>query len=249
MAGEYYRWLARDVKPEEKREMTREEKWKNRWDYHKWHLLIAAVVLFLVLDLVSDILADYRNQPDYSIAYVGSSYLPEDTVAQLTAALALWGEDLNGRGGTQVALHQYLIYPPETADAPAAPANDPALYYAQVQLAADIENCDSFFFLMEDPERFQNDYQLLVRPDGSAPDAGAGGSGPLYYAWSDCPELKELPLGEFRVETMSSVYTGSSQEVLSSLYIGRRGFWQEKTCSHPEGCEALWSELTQGTGQ
>ena len=67
MAGEYYKWLARDVKPEEKRELTREEKIKNWWYYHKWHLLIAAVVAFVVLDIAGDILSDFRNQPDYSV--------------------------------------------------------------------------------------------------------------------------------------------------------------------------------------
>ena len=239
MAGEYYKWLARDVKPEEKRELTREEKIKNWWYYHKWHLLIAAVVAFVVLDIAGDILSDFRNQPDYSVAYVGSSYLPDDTAAQLTDALAALGEDLNGNGKVQVALHQYIIYPAPDADTASGSMDQTMLYTAQVQLAADIQECDSFFYLMENPAQFQADYQLLVAQDGS--DDGA-----LYYAWTDCPVLTALPLGDFQVGTMDGVYSGSSQDVLSGLYIGRRGFWDRKICDYPEGCEALWNTLTQG---
>ena len=35
MAGEYVRWLARVVKPAEKKELTPEEKRRNWWAYHK----------------------------------------------------------------------------------------------------------------------------------------------------------------------------------------------------------------------
>lgn len=234
MAGEYYRWLARDVKPAEKRELTREEKIKNWWYYHKWHLLVAAVVIFLVADIVGDMLTERRNQPDYSVAYVGSSYLPDDTVAQLTEAMAGMGEDLNGNGKVQVKLHQYIAYPSGNEDASAASVNYSMLYAAQVQLAADIETCGSYFFLLEDPAQFQADYQLL--PEGR------------YLAWTDCPVLEELPLGEYAVQTMEGTFTGSSREVLSGLYIARRTFWGEETCKYPEGCEALWNRLTQGAG-
>lgn len=240
MSGEYYRWLAKDVKPEEKQELTRKEKAQNWWYYHKWHLLIAAAVIFLLSDLVSDILEARRNQPDYSIAYVGSGYLPEDTVAQLTDALSQLGEDLNGNGKVQVELHQYIVYFQEEADKSAQMGNISLDYSAQVQLAADIENCTSFFFLMEDPRQFQEDYQILTCLDGSYPEEIEG---EMYLAWIESPVLSGLSLGEYTVETLEQTYSGSSQDVLSGLYIGRRGFWQEKTCAHLEGCEALWSKL------
>lgn len=246
MAGEYYRWLAKDVKPEEKRELTRQEKVKNWWYYHKWHLLIAAAVIFLIADISSDILTNHRNQPDYSIAYVGSSYLPEDTVTQLTDALAQLGEDLNGNGTVQVALHQYLVYSQEAADQSSSTDNYSMLYTAQVQLAADLENCSSFFFLMEDPGQFQEDYQILDTPDGGLSEDIAGSSPAIYFAWTDCPVLVNLPLGDYSVETLDRIYTGQSQDVLSGLYIGRRGFLQGETCSYQEGCEALWNKLIQG---
>ena len=40
--------------------------------------------------------------------------------------------------------------------------------------------------------------------------------------------------------------SGSSDDLLSGLYIARRGFWTEKTAPYPEGCEALWEKITEG---
>ena len=239
MAGEYYRWLARDVKPEEKREMTREEKMKNWWHYHKWHLVIVAVVLFLVVDLGMDMLADFQNRPDYSVAYVGSSYLPDDTVEQLETALEQMGEDLNGRGGVHVAVNQYIIYESEGSGLMQGSANQ-MLMAEQVKFVSDLENGSSYLLLMEDPEVFQLDYQVLAGLDGLSIDE------PVYYAWTDCPVLRELPLGSFVVENYDSTYTGASQDVLSGLYICRRAFEKKEDCAHYDQWEAFWNRLTEG---
>ena len=243
MAGEYYRWLAKDVKPEEKRELTKEEKIQNWWYYHKWHVLIAVVALFLVADFVGDILRERRNQPDYSVAYVGSSYLPDDTVEQLKAALAELGEDLNGNGKVQVAVHQYIAY---SASGNVANSNDySALYGAQVQLVADISNCDSFIFLLEDPRQFQTDYPVLIHMDGTFPETEEP-SEKMYRSWTQCPVLAGLPLGEYTLETLEKIYTGTSQDILQGLYVARRGFWEGENCENYEGNEALWNRLIQG---
>ena len=235
MAGEYYRWLARDEKPEEKREMTREEKIGNWWYYHKWLVLVVFAVLLVAGDIAGDIVTDLRNKPDYSIAYVGSSYLPEETVTQLTDALAQLGDDLNGNGKVQVALHQYIVYPLEGEQISGNQYSE--VYGAQVKLTADITNCDSFFFLMENPQQFQSDYEILAEAEGGEPQ---------YLPWTDCPTLMELPLGSFTLETTDKLYSGMSQEVLSRLYIGRRDFWEEEACENQEGCEVLWNRLVQG---
>ena len=237
MAGEYYRWLAKDVKPEEKREMTKEEKIQNWWYYHKWHVVIAVAVFFLVADLVGDILYERRNQPDYSVAYVGSTNLPDDTVEQLEEALAALGEDLNGNGKVQVALHQYIAY----GDA----ANYSALYGAQVQLVADISNCDSFIFLLEDPWQFQTDYPILIHTDGTYPET-EDPNDEMYLAWAKCSALAELPLGDYTQETLEMIYSGASRDILERLYMARRGFWEGEDCDHYEGNEALWNYLIQG---
>ena len=51
MAGEYVRWLARNEKPREKRELTPEEKRRNWWDYHKWHVVLAILCAVLLGDV------------------------------------------------------------------------------------------------------------------------------------------------------------------------------------------------------
>ena len=119
MAGEYVRWLARDVKPLEKKELTPQEKRRNWWDYHKWHVVLALVCLVFAVDLISDVVHNARNKPDYKIAYVGSTDLPEDTARALETALAALGEDLNGNGNVQVELLEYQIASGGSAD-PAA---------------------------------------------------------------------------------------------------------------------------------
>ena len=136
MAGEYVRWLARDVKPMEKKELTPQEKRRNWWDYHKWHVVIAIVCLILAADLVSDVVHNIRNKPDYTIAYVGYTELPDDLARAVETAIATKGEDLNGNGQVQVELVQYQLFD-ETADI------NPAL---QEELAKAEEFFKGFFF-------------------------------------------------------------------------------------------------------
>lgn len=245
MSSKYYEWLARDVKPEEKRELTKEEKWKNWWYYYKRHVAVGAILLFCVADLIGGAIQAHRETPDYSVAYIGSTPLPEDTAAAFTDALEAIGEDLNKNGTVRVALNQYLIYAEDTADETSITKGDNLSYaYAsQVRLTADFESCDSFFFLMEDPERFQNDYQILARLDGSIPQDDPGAALPLYLSWSESPFLSRLSLGEYQESNLGETITGSSQEILSGLYIGRRIFRGEKTCDHLSGCEDLWNYL------
>ena len=251
MSSKYYEWLARDVKPEEKRELTREEKRKNWWYYHKRQVAVGVILLVCAADLIGGAIQARRDAPDYSVAYIGSTQLPEDTAEAFTDALEAIGQDLNGDGTVRVALNQYLIYAEDTADEDSA-AKEENLSYAyagQVRLTADFESCDSFFFLMEDPERFQKDYQILARIDGSLPEEDRSSSLPLFLSWPDSPFLSSLSLGEYQINTLGETITGSNRELLSRLYIGRRGFWTEKTCDHISGCEDLWNHLIEDNAQ
>ncbi|MCX4374463.1 MAG: hypothetical protein OSJ58_22095, partial [Dysosmobacter sp.] len=117
---------------------------------------------------------------------------------------------------------------------------------AQVSLMGDILECESYFFLLEDPEQFQRDYHSLRRLDGSLPEKGEDSLEGICLVWGNCPVLAGFDLGEYAYEWMGSTVTGSSQELVSALYLARRGFWTEKTSAYPEGCDALWSKLTEG---
>lgn len=240
MASEYLKWLARDVKPEEKRELTRKEKWKNWWYYHKWHVVIGLVALLFVIGFIRDVISNRNNQPDYQVAYIGSVSLPDDTAAALESALAQLGEDLNGDGQVLVNVNQYT-FDYDSMDYSSVIAGS-------TLLMADMSNNDSFFFLMEDPEDFQAQYQVLSYSDGTFPEEDEEVTEGLWYSWSDCPTLTGLDLGSYTLDYTMEEITGDSQELLSTLYIGRRGFDSTSAFEYLDGCNALWQKLTENAG-
>ena len=231
MASEYLKWLARDEKPEPKRELTPKEKRKNWWYYHKWHVVVCVLAVLFLAAMAWDIIANRSQEPDYQVAHVGSTYLPDDTVTALQNALADLGEDLNGDGQVLVRVNEYLIDDEMTG------------YAGQVQLSVDISDYDSFIFLMEDPARFQEQFELLAYPDGTVPEEGAAVSENLWYSWTECPVLTALPLGGY---TLDSGAEGDNQKVLSELYIARRAYGDDHGFRYLDGNIALWEKMTEG---
>ena len=86
--------------------------------------------------------------PDYQIAYVGKSALPEDTAHAIEAAFAQYGEDLNGDGIVSVKLNQYVS---DTEDVENASTYALA---AQMQFLSDMNAEESYFLLLDDPDAF-----------------------------------------------------------------------------------------------
>ena len=235
MASEYLKKKYRDVKPDVKRELTPAEKRKNWWYYHKWHVAIAAGLLAILGSIVWNALHQVR--PDYQIAYVGTNALPGDTAAAIEAGFAALGEDLNGDGEVVVQLVQYA----------SSDESDPqTVMAAEVRLMADLTERESYFFLLEDPEQFQRNYHSLRRLDGTLPADGDNSGEGTYLAWGQCPVLAQMDLGEYSYALMGGTASGSSSELLSTLYIARRGFWTEDEAPYPEGCNALWEKITEG---
>jgi len=237
MASEYLKWKYRDVKPDEKVERTPEEKRKNWWHYHKWHIAVGVVLAGVGVSILCHVLGVGQVRPDYQVAYVGEHALPDDTAAAIEAAFAALGEDLNGDGKVTVRLNQY----PASGGVDAGMAAS-----AEVTLMGDILERDSYFFLLEDPAWFQVSYRTLRRLDGSLPEEGDYSADGTYLAWADCPALSETELGSYSYQVMGKTVTGSSDELVSGLSLARRGFWTEDTCGYPEGCDALWDRLTEG---
>ena len=235
MASEYLKKKYKDVKPDIKRELTPAEKRKNWWDYHKWHVVTGVVLLLILGSIVWNAL--HQIKPDYQIAYVGEYALPDDTAAALESGLAALGEDLNGDGRVVVQMVQYA----------SSGGTDPqSVMAAEMKVMADLTACESYFFLLEDPEKFQMNYGILRKFDGSLPaETDASGKGE-YLAWTQCPALARMELGEYSYSLMGETVSGSSGELVSKLYIARRGFWGDKTAPYPEGCAALWKKITEG---
>lgn len=154
MASEYLKWKYRDVKPEKPVPMTAAQRRKNWWHYHKWHVLTTAAALLIAADWAWNVLSQVH--PDYQVAYVGSVPLNEGDRVSWETQLAGLGTDCNGDGNVVVQLNQYLT----TQN---GPTSEQAMYNyaANVKLLADLDARESYFFLLEDPEQFQADYEIL----------------------------------------------------------------------------------------
>lgn len=236
MASEYLKWKYRDVTREEQAELSPAEKRENWWHYHKWHVIICVVLAAIGISLTCSALGVGQIKPDYQVAYVGENTLPDDTAAAIETAFAALGEDLNGDGRVTVRLNQY---PTGGADPNLAAAT-------QTTLMGDLLECESYFFLLEDPVWFQVNYHTLCRLDGSLPEEADYSAEGAYLPWTGCPALAGMELGKYSYQLLSETVSGSSDELASGLYLARRGFWTQKTAPYPEGCEALWNELMKG---
>ena len=148
--------------------MTAPEKgrwyWVRNWLHYHWlYLVIAAVILWVGVSWLTNALHWGETLPDYQIAYVGKSSLPEDTAHAIEAAFAQYGEDLNGDRIVSVKLNQYVS---DTEDVENASTYALA---AQMQFLADMNAEETYFLLLDDPVHFQLDYQALANWDGTPP--------------------------------------------------------------------------------
>lgn len=225
MASEYLLKKAKEsVKPEEPRVLTKAERRRNWWHYYKWHVGIGILLVLISGSILMNALGIGQVKPDYTIAYVGSMPLSAETETALVEGFTALSPDMNGDGKVTVSLQQYTAV--DTGDSD-------TLYYAQaaqVQLVADITDCVSYFFLLEDPASFQEATSVLCNLDGSLPPDGNLSPDGKYVLWGDCPVLAQMD-------------TGTD---LSHLAFARRGFWTEKTASNSEACGELWETFTEG---
>jgi len=151
MASEYLKWKYRDVRPDKPVELTKKQRRQNWWHYHKWHVGLGVLAMLIVANLVWH--AATQVDPDYQAAYVGTYPLPEEEAAAWVDRLSALGVDCDGDGKVVVQLNQY----------PTGGSGDDAMYTAasNVKLMADFDSCESYFFLLEDPEAFQKNYEIL----------------------------------------------------------------------------------------
>ena len=214
MASEYLMKKYKDVKPDEPKVMTEKEKRRNWWYYHRMPLLITAVVLVFVGSFVHELVS--KVDPDFQIAYSGEYELPGDLEAQIEARLSELVEDVNGDGKTVVEVVSYVFIP-----------DDVNSYAVEVSLMGDLAVGTSEFFLVEDPEAFQEKYGLLAMEDGVVYDYEMSAEPTIRYAWEDLPVLCDLETGR-------------------SLYLTRRIYTQEDQQQEHANMDLLWSIMTEG---
>ena len=223
------------------REYTRWEKFQNWFHYNKLWVAIVALVIWVAGSMLWNVLGIGQVKPDYRFAYVGSRELSEDTVAVLENALASFGTDRNGDGQVRVSLTQHITADPNNTD------NMMYSYAADMTVLADITEGESTFFLLEDPVSFQLSFQVLANPDGSIPADDEFMALDKVFLWKNCPALASLELGMFEDKFLDLTETGEIQEILSGLYLGRRYYYDPDQQKDPQGDNALWLAMTEGT--
>ena len=219
MASQYLKEKYKDVKPDEPPSYTRKEKIANWWYYNKWFVIGGVIILAIVSNIVYHILGFGEVKVDYYVAYVGSYNLPQQTVSALESAIAELASD-SSDGKAVVRINQY----PEVSAAFVS------------KLLADFERGESCFFILEDPEAFQEKYRILRALDGDI----------YYLPWASCPVLTSLELGDYQSVILDKKVSGSSQELLSGLYLARRDFRMENVPSNIADYDVLWETLTKG---
>lgn len=225
---------------EYKAKYTPRQRLANWLHYNKLWLLAVLVVLWVVGTMLWNILGIGQPRPDCSFVYIGSRQLPQDCVLALEQALSSLAEDYNGDGTVTVVLTQCLSTDSSSVE------NQLHGYGSEVSLLADITDGESHFFLMEDPDDVQLSFQILANLDGSIPAEDDFGGMDKVYAWSSCPRLAALELGTYTDTYLDQVETGSCQDLLSGLYLGRRYYYDASMENYPQGYEALWKTLTEG---
>lgn len=227
MASEYLKWKARDEKPAPPpRELTKEEKAQNWLYYHRPHLIAGAVLLCILGSLLWSVLGIGRTKPDHIVAYIGRNELSAAAAGELTRAFEALGTDVNGDGRVAVELRQYAN--DRSGD------EETAIYYnsvANTKLMADLTAGDSYFLLVEDPQAVQRSLQIFARADGTPPAEDDYDAAGKVLRLSDCPALA----GSL-----------SDPELASSLWLGRRCFYDEKRASAHAADALLWDVLTEG---
>ena len=104
-------------------------------------------------------------------------------------------------------------------------------YYRQaseISLIGDINDCESYFFLLDNPSDFQKKFQVLAMPDGSCPSAFDYSADNKVFQWESCSILSKMDLGSYTTTLLGKTTSGNNQEILSQLYLGRRCFYNEE---------------------
>jgi len=215
---------------------------KNWWHYYKWYVVCGILLLFILADLIGNALGLFKKSPDIQIAYVGETSLPEDTVAALQDAFAAFAEDYNHDGEVLIQVNQFVSGNPSDTDADTASYRQASM----ITLMGDINDCESYFFLMENPDDIQKEFQVLAMPDGSCPDAADFSAEGKTFQWKSCRLLSEMNLGSYNTTLLGETQSGSNQELLADLYLGRRCFYDERRSDHSDACSKLWDTLQGG---
>ena len=249
MASEYLKWKYKDVKPDQPPQYSKEVLRRTWWEYNfKWVLLgLAAAIVFLLFIL--DIF--FRTRPDYQIAFVCRTAVPDEVVNSLELQLAQLGEDINGDGQVVVSVNTYeLDFDGQGRDGQSA-ADMNFASGAATRLAGDISAGNVYLILLDDPEGFQRRMGALAFLDGGEPPMDGESYGAerwreMVYQWTDCPALGDMELGVYHPYAGAEETEETCQTFLHNMFVGHRTVYDDALTEHFTGDEELWRKLTAG---
>lgn len=252
-----------DLKPDEPIEYTKKQKAANWWHYN-WKIVAVIAVVVAVAGYYAW-KALTAVHPDQQIALVSADALPEEVSNALEQALSGLVEDANGDGKTTAEIRSYQLdlkavdigstgagtsteasTSTEGAEDMGEAMNDMTNGYMQMAqstvLTADLSTGEAVIFLLDEPEAFQRAYGVLSAADSTLAPEENPLDGVEWFAWSDCPVLASLDLGEYTTATGETV---DCQEYMSRFVVARRGY-TGKTPDALAAGEALFRTITEG---
>lgn len=142
--------MSESMKKPQMKDETR-KKVDNFWYYYKFHVLIGAFLLFMVIVFIKDMLGkvDY----DYNIAFVTDYMIADEDSQALQGYFEANAEDLNGDGEVHVQIQNYVL-PPDDAQ-----GYDPQMLAAgQTKMTVDMQEGTSmiFFISQQNFEKFKD---------------------------------------------------------------------------------------------
>lgn len=216
---------------------------KTWWYYYKGYVIVGILILcgasLTVWEKVT------AKKPDLSAVVITDPVLSKEETNLLKDQLSriLW--DFNGDGEVLLEEHAYGKNP-----AQAVLGAETSLYASasEVELIGDIQSCESYLFLTDNPRSLQRNYQFLARPDGTCPAQNDYSAEGKTLFLRDCPGIESREKGSKESQALSDLSDFQDFPDLLDLSAGRRCFYDEKSCRNPEACEEYWRKLT-GTAQ
>ncbi|MBR2189490.1 MAG: hypothetical protein IJ860_08815 [Eubacterium sp.] len=214
----------------------------NWWYYYKYYVIVGILLLVCLIRLIAAQTGLFQKKPDLQVAYVGKLPLPDDTAAALKEAFTAAAGDYNRDGMVLVEIHQYVS---GNTDFQGTDISEQARYEgaSELMLAGDINDCDSYFFLMESPDQFQTEWHILAAPDGSCPDPTDYETGDKTIRFDQLRSFQNMDLGTYTSSLLNITVSGDNREVLDHLYLGRRCFYTTKKTPNSTELDQLWKEL------
>lgn len=213
------------------------KKLQNWLYYNIWWVAAIALLAVIVSSMVLTRVKAEKQRFDYCIAYVATQEIPAEGLEELKCQFAALGADVDGDGEITVKINQYIPGASIASGEEAAHGR-----VAEVALLTDISEMESYLFLVEYPEDFQLDFQLMAHLDGSPSANDDFGVWDKVFAWNACPALAGMELGSWEDENGTLI---SGQALMSKLYVGRRCFIQKNAEADSPENEAFWQAVTK----